>query len=99
MATREQVVLMMLLSCLLLLQRLNLPAMVEYTQIHHQMRLLMIQMMDTVKRKRHTRKVTHRRFWIKPGQTAMWWDNFLNGIVLEQEWKENFRMSPVNFSI
>ena len=23
----------------------------------------------------------------------MWWDNFVNGIVINEEWRENFRMS------
>ena len=27
----------------------------------------------------------------------MWWDGFAKGIVVEEEWKENFRMSWVNF--
>lgn len=27
----------------------------------------------------------------------MWWNNFLSGVMLEEEWKENFRMSRVSF--
>ncbi|XP_037553265.1 protein ALP1-like [Nematolebias whitei] len=34
-----------------------------------------------------------RRFWIRPGRTAGWWENFEKEIVLPQEWRENFRMS------
>ena len=22
----------------------------------------------------------------------MWWDNFINGTIIEEEWRENFRM-------
>ena len=34
-----------------------------------------------------------RRFWIRPGRTSAWWENFVNEVVLPEEWKENFRMS------
>jgi hypothetical protein len=27
----------------------------------------------------------------------VWWDNFMLGIVLPEEWKENFRMSQDSF--
>ena len=38
-----------------------------------------------------------RRFWINPGRTQAWWSNFLNGTVLDTEWKDNFRVSRANF--
>lgn len=38
-----------------------------------------------------------RRYWIRPGRTRVWWDNFMLGIVLPEEWKENFRMSQDSF--
>lgn len=34
-----------------------------------------------------------RRFWVRPGRTSAWWDNFVRGIMIEEEWRENFRMS------
>lgn len=34
---------------------------------------------------------------MRPGRTAAWWDNFVTGVVVEEEWKENFRMSKTNF--
>lgn len=34
-----------------------------------------------------------RRFWIRPGRTSQWWDNFVAGAVVEEEWRLNFRMS------
>ena len=30
------------------------------------------------------------------GRTTVWWNGFAKGIVVEEEWKENFRMSRVN---
>ena len=34
-----------------------------------------------------------RRFWTRPGRSSVWWDNFVARIVVEEEWRENFRMS------
>src|SRR4029434_9471512 len=34
----------------------------------------------------------HRRFWIRPGRTAVWWENFEKEVVLPDEWHKNFRM-------
>lgn len=38
-----------------------------------------------------------RRHWIRPGRTSVWWDNIRNGVSLEAEYKENFRMRAQNF--
>ena len=43
--------------------------------------------------KRLGRQPRPRRFWVRPGRTSAWWDNFVNQIVIEEEWRENFRMS------
>src|SRR4029434_4030651 len=32
-----------------------------------------------------------RRFWIKPGRTAVCWENFETEVVLTEEWHEKFR--------
>ena len=37
------------------------------------------------------------RFWIRPGQTSSWWDNFCAGQKVSEEWKENLRMSQESF--
>jgi len=37
-----------------------------------------------------------RRFWTRPGRTSAWWDNFINGTMIEEEWRENFRMSKTS---
>ena len=34
-----------------------------------------------------------RRFWVQPGRTSAWWDILVGGIMIEEEWRENFRMS------
>ncbi|XP_056157048.1 putative nuclease HARBI1 [Lampris incognitus] len=44
-----------------------------------------------IQRRRQPRK--RRRFWVKPGRTSAWWDNFVNEVVVPEEWRENFRMS------
>ena len=53
--------------------------------------------MDTTGRKFPQREIRHRRFSIRPGKTSLWGENFLNGVMLEEEWKENVRMSVVIF--
>ena len=32
------------------------------------------------------------RYWVRQGRTRVWWDNFVNEVVVPEEWKENFRM-------
>uniref|UniRef100_A0A1A7XR36 Uncharacterized protein n=1 Tax=Iconisemion striatum TaxID=60296 RepID=A0A1A7XR36_9TELE len=34
-----------------------------------------------------------RRFWVRPGRTASWWENFEQEMLLPEEWRNNFRMS------
>ena len=34
-----------------------------------------------------------RRFWERPGRVGTWWYNFINNVVVPEEWVENFRMS------
>ena len=34
---------------------------------------------------------------MRPGRTSLWWENFLNNIVVAEEWRENFRLSKENF--
>ena len=34
-----------------------------------------------------------RKLWIRPGRTSLWWDNLRTRLSIEEEWKENFRMS------
>lgn len=39
------------------------------------------------------RPYMEQRFWVRPGRCRAWWDNFVRGIVVPEEWRENFRMS------
>uniref|UniRef100_A0A3P9PY79 Putative nuclease HARBI1 n=1 Tax=Poecilia reticulata TaxID=8081 RepID=A0A3P9PY79_POERE len=41
----------------------------------------------------HKRRVTKTRFWVRPGRTSHWWDDFEKGAVDKSAWMENFRMS------
>lgn len=38
-----------------------------------------------------------RRSWSRPGRTRTWWDNFVNDVVVPEEWRENFRMTKTSF--
>ncbi len=42
-------------------------------------------------------KAKARRFWVRPGRTAAWWQNFVDGKVIDEEWRENFRMDKDSF--
>uniref|UniRef100_A0A3B3E024 Putative nuclease HARBI1 n=1 Tax=Oryzias melastigma TaxID=30732 RepID=A0A3B3E024_ORYME len=47
--------------------------------------------------RRHvTRERRRRRFWVRTGRTASWWENFELKVVLLDEWRENFRMSRLS---
>ncbi len=43
------------------------------------------------------RKRKHTRFWQRPGRTSVWWLNFVQQVVIPEEWREHFRMSRENF--
>ena len=72
--------------------------------LYHQRRLLLTRAMETlaqpartsskVRTKRTRRK---RRYWINPGRSQEWWANFVNGTVVDEAWKANFRMRKENF--
>ena len=50
-----------------------------------------------VRKRRKWKNRRPRRFWVKPGRTSSWWDNMLNGVCLDSDWKDYFRMSRCNF--
>ena len=97
MALRDLVVLAVLLSCLLPLHQVMEAMITDYTHLHVQRRRLVIELADATRKRCPRKERRPRRFWIRPGRTCLWWDNFLSGIVVEAEWKENFRMSRVGF--
>uniref|UniRef100_A0A3B3D670 DDE Tnp4 domain-containing protein n=1 Tax=Oryzias melastigma TaxID=30732 RepID=A0A3B3D670_ORYME len=47
-------------------------------------------------RRHATRERRRRRFWVRPGRTASWWENFELEVILPDEWRENFRMSRLS---
>ncbi|XP_035030944.1 putative nuclease HARBI1 [Hippoglossus stenolepis] len=48
---------------------------------------------DSPRVPRRFQPAAERRFWVRPGRTSAWWDNFTNGVVAPEEWRENFGMS------
>lgn len=68
---------------------------------HERTKLMMAQYQDSASQLVMRRPLHHRRrprhYWIKPGRTCSWWDNFLANVVPPEEWKENFRMSRSSF--
>ena len=43
------------------------------------------------------RRMRQDRRMLRPGRSNIWWENFLNNKVVNEEWKENFRISKSNF--
>ena len=55
--------------------------------------------MPILRAKSSRKTPVERRFWVRPGQTSAWWDNFVAEDVTPEEWRENFRMSRNTFLI
>ena len=64
---------------------------------HNRQRCIEMLTFSSIRSRKVTKTKAKRRFWIRPGRTRVWWDNFLNGVMLAEEWKENFRMDKDNF--
>ena len=45
------------------------------------------------------RKPAVRKYWVRPGKDRYRWENFASRKVVEEEWRENFRMSRKTFQI
>ena len=45
------------------------------------------------------RKPAVRNYWVRPGKDRYWWENFTSRKVVEEEWRENFRMSRETFQV
>ena len=41
---------------------------------------------NTRKATRRSQPYKQRRFWTRPGRTRAWWDNFVNEVVVAEEW-------------
>ena len=90
----------MLLLNLISLNHIHLTMLVRATERYYQRRRLICELIGfsgpQMKRKMKKRR-KRRRFWIRPGRTSLWWDNLRAGLSIEEEWKENFRMSRSSF--
>ena len=74
-----------LLVVLILLKKVNLLIMCEYSTIYWQRKQSLSQVISFSGPMRRRKA---RRVWMRPGRTTAWWDNFLAGVVVEDEWKE-----------
>ena len=54
-----------------------------------------VKMLDIKKRN----KRAPPRFWVRPHRNWKWWNDFPDGNIIPEEWKENFRMPERLFYI
>ena len=89
------------LTNLISLQQICLLLMQLITKLHFARRKRILHYLTSsdskVSKRRRRKSMKSRRFWVRPGRSSLWWDNFLSGIVIDAEWKENFRMSKNSF--
>ena len=100
MVDKRVILLCTVLLLLLVIQRLNVITIEECTTIYYQLRQMMCQLalFNGHKHRRRTINARRpRRFWMRPGRTTAWWDHFVAGVVVEEQCKENFRMSKTRF--
>lgn len=94
---------LILLLVLLLVQQVNILGHLvsDYSAMYWQRRQAWSQVIDggfqSRGRKMMRKQRRTRRFWVRPGRTTAWWDNFVTGVVVDEEWKENFRMTKQSF--
>ena len=67
----------------------RLVALAEHSSKRHQ---IILHKLRTEKKRKS------RTFLTRPGRTETWWSNFRNGIVVQEEWKENFRSPYKSFN-
>ena len=65
----------------------------RYALLLRRRRALYSVCLTETRKRRRFKPYMERRFWVRPGRTASWWDNFETQIVLPEEWRDNFRMS------
>ena len=58
---------------------------------------VLLQVENWIQKSRTSSRETKRKHCVRPGRNSLWWNNFVNNIVVTSEWRENFRMSKVNF--
>lgn len=61
-------------------------------------RMMMLSILDSLPKRVKRRYIRKKRLhWINPGRSSEWWSNIRQGKTVDSEWKDNFRMSKVNF--
>ena len=70
-----------------------------HSTFYYRSRQRLVQIFASLRQRRRIggRQRRQRRFWVRPGRTRIWWDNFMDDVVVPEEWKENFRMRKENF--
>ena len=81
-------------SCLILLQDQVIYFVMGSSFLLRKRRLLKQSFFTShtmVLRKRRWQNRERRQFWVRPGRSSVWWDNLMNNLIVESEWKENFQ--------
>ena len=80
-----------LLSTLISLHQLNCLLMYITASSYYQMKkkICHVALLGRNPGKVYKRKRSPRS-WIRPGRTQVWWENFVNDVVVSQKWKENY---------
>ena len=61
--------------------------------------LLLMSSESTMKNGKKESRCSPPHFWVRPHRNLKWWNNFMNGNMIPEEWKDNFRMSEHSFYI
>ena len=91
--------LVIVITFLLVTYHLNCMLYNSFAASYYQKKKKLLHMvaLTALKRNRFRKERKPREYWVAPGRTQAWWDNFISGTVLQHEWKHNFRMSKENF--
>uniref|UniRef100_A0A1X7VJZ9 Uncharacterized protein n=1 Tax=Amphimedon queenslandica TaxID=400682 RepID=A0A1X7VJZ9_AMPQE len=81
-----------LLSAMISLYLLNL---LIFNQMQQRMYSFVGRSLGKICKRR--KKQCFSSYWVKPGRTDDWWMNFVNDVVVDKDWKDNFRMRKDNF--
>lgn len=99
MAPLVAAILLLLLLKLATLRQICTVISVVETHMRYR-RLLKVHFMREMKMPtRKTRSLSRekRKYWVRPGRTNAWWIGIKFGLAVQEEWKENFRMSRESF--
>ena len=99
---RKQKVVLALTSCLsslAALYQLSFVLIALTNWVYQQRLMLELTKLDQTLTctRRNKAIVRQRNLWVRPDPCEIWWNNFLNDVVVPEEWMENFRMSKYSF--